>query len=131
MRGRGPRWECAWSVQGTAWDAVRLGRGWEMAPARELLPDPRGTLGSDGGMLVDVVKAEGAPKHGFCFYMKHEVRAAAESEGGTGEQGVEEGHGEKRRYSIIIAENEKEISRKTCWDCWTALRVLGSLWSWI
>lgn len=49
MRGRGPGWECAWSVQGTAWDAVRLGRGWEMGPARELLPDPRGTRGRDSG----------------------------------------------------------------------------------
>ena len=45
------------------------------------------TLGSDGGMLVGVVKAVGAPEHGFCFYMKHGVRVAAESEGGLGTGG--------------------------------------------
>lgn len=84
------------------------------------------TLGSHGWVFVGLVTAvQGAPEPGFCFYVKREVRSAAER---PGEQGVEEEHGEKK-HSTVSAESEKEISRTACWDCRAALRALCRLWS--
>ena len=68
--------------------------GWEQGGSQCLILGGlvEETLGSHGRVLVGLVTAvQGATEPGFCFYMKREVRSAAESEGGPGSRGWRSG----------------------------------------
>lgn len=89
----------AWSVPGLskeqhgAWEAGEQ-VGWEQGGSQCLILGGlvEETLGSHGWVFVGFVMAvQGAPEPGFCFYMKSEVRSAAESEGGLGSRGWRRG----------------------------------------
>lgn len=68
--------------------------GWEQRGSQYLILGGlvEETLGSHGWVFVGLVTAvQGAPEPGFCFYVKREVRSAAESEGGLGSRGWRRG----------------------------------------